>query len=92
MIELSARTGQLLRVLHTVTVPDVIAGLNGPVGQLTTGQLDQGCNVLSLGPAGVHVLVDCFGFGRVDDRRFTPLPGFPSPSSSGIGGQDASAW
>jgi hypothetical protein len=92
VIELSARTGQLLRVLHTVTVPDVIAGLNGPVGQLTTGQLDQGCNVLSLGPAGVHVLVDCFGFGRVDDRRFTPLPGFPSPSSSGIGGQDASAW
>jgi hypothetical protein len=92
VIELSASTGQLLRVLHTVTVRHVIAGLNGPVGQLTTGQLDQGCGVLSLGPVGVHVLVACFGFGRVDDRRFTPLPGFPSSSSSGISGQDASAW
>ncbi len=92
VVELSASTGQLLRVLHTATVRDVIAGLNGPVGQPTTGQLDEGCNVLSLGPAGVHVLVDCFGFGRVDDRRFTPLPGFPSPSSSGISPQDTGAW
>jgi hypothetical protein len=92
IVELSASTGQLLRVLHTATVRDVIAGLNGPVGQPTTGQLDEGCNVLSLGPAGVHVLVNCFGFGRVDDRRFTPLPGFPSPSSSGITPQDTGAW
>jgi hypothetical protein len=92
VVELSASTGQLLRVLHTATVRDVIAGLNGPVGQPTTGQLDEDCNVLSLGPAGVHVLVDCFGFGRVDDRRFTPLPGFPSPSSSGISPQDTGAW
>jgi len=44
---------------------------------------------LSLAPAGVHVLVDCFGFGRVDGSRFTPLPGFPSPSSRGIAGQQA---
>jgi hypothetical protein len=92
VVELSASTGQVLRVLHTATVRDVIAGLNGPVGQPTTGQLDEGCNVLSLGPAGVHALVDCFGFGRVDDRRFTPLPGFPSPSSSGISPQDTGAW
>jgi hypothetical protein len=31
-------------------------------------------------------------FGRVDGNRFTPLPSFPSPSSSGISGQAAAAW
>jgi hypothetical protein len=86
IIELSARTGQLLRVLHTVTVPDASAGSNG------AGLLDQECNVLSLAPSGVHVLVACFNFGRVDGSRFTPLPGFPGPSSSGISGQQAGAW
>ena len=87
IVELSASTGRRLRVLHTATVPNATGGQSG-----TAGQLDQGCNVLSLAPRGVHVLVECFGFGRLDDRRFTPLPGFPSPSSSGIGGQEASAW
>jgi hypothetical protein len=86
IIELSARTGQLLRVLHTATVRNVSGGANG------TGQLDQECNVLSLAPSGVHVLVACFAFGRVDGSHFTPLPGFPSPSSSGISGQQAGAW
>jgi hypothetical protein len=38
------------------------------------------------------VLVACFAFGRLDGSRFTPLPGFPSPSSSGISGQQAAAW
>jgi hypothetical protein len=86
IVELAARTGQLVRVLYTVTKTGVAPGGNG------TGQFDQGCNVLSLGPAGVHVLVACFNFGRVDDHRFTPLPGFPSPFSSGISGQQAGAW
>jgi hypothetical protein len=86
IVELAARTGQLVRVLYTVTPLGVAEPGNG------AGQLDQGCNVLSLGPAGVHVLVGCFSFGRVDDRRFTPLPGFPSSSSSGIAGQQAAAW
>ena len=87
IVELSAKTGQVLRVLHTAVRRGVAPGNAG-----TAGQLDQGCNVLSLAPAGVHVLVDCFGFGRVDDSRFVSLPGFPSPSSSGISGQEASAW
>jgi hypothetical protein len=87
IIELSARTGQLLRVLHTATVYRATPGNSG-----TVGQLDQNCNVLSLGPTGVHVLVACFAFGRLDGSRFTPLPGFPSPSSSGISGQQAAAW
>lgn len=86
IIELSARTGQLVRVLYTVTQPGVSSGASG------AGQLDQSCNVLSLGPAGVHVLVACPGFGRVDGHRFTALPGFPSASSSGISGQQAGAW
>jgi hypothetical protein len=86
IIELSARTGQLLRVLHTATVPNAGGGANG------AGLLDQECNVLSLAPSGVHVLVACFAFGRVDGSRFTPLPGFPGPSSSGVSGQQAGAW
>jgi hypothetical protein len=87
IIELSARTGQVLRVLHTATMHHVGGGQNGGVGQL-----DQDCNVLSLAPSGVHVLVACFAFGRVDGSRFTPLPGFPGSSSSGISGQQAGAW
>jgi len=74
VVELSARTGQLLRVLYTATG-------GGP-----------GCEVLSLAPAGIHALVSCSAFGRVDGEHFTRLPGFPSPSSSGISGQLAAAW
>lgn len=86
IIELSARTGRLLRVLHTVTMRGVSSDPTG------AGQLDQDCNVLSLAPRGIHVLVACYAFGRVDGGRFTPLRGFPSPSSSGISGQQAAAW
>jgi hypothetical protein len=86
VVELAASSGRLVRVLYTATQRGVAPGSNG------AGQLDQGCNVLSLGPAGVHVLVACYNFGRVDNHRFTPLPGFPSPSSSGISGQQAGAW
>jgi hypothetical protein len=62
-------------------------------GQQGSAQnLDGDCNVLSLAPAGTNVLVSCFTFGRVDNNSFTPLPGFPSGSSSGIGGQHEGAW
>jgi len=58
----SARTGKLLYML----------------GQ-HTGVDPSGCNVLSLGPAGLHALVRCGGpsvfLGRVDNGRFTRLPG-----------------
>ena len=74
VIELSARTGQLLRVLYTAK----------------SGR--SGCDVLSLSPSGIHVLVSCPALGRIDGDRFTPLPGFPSSSSSGISGQQAAAW
>jgi hypothetical protein len=86
IIELAARTGQLVRILYTVTRTGVSSGSSG------AGLLDQSCNVLSLGPAGVHVLVACPGLGRVDGHRFTALAGIPSPGSSGIAGQDSAAW
>lgn len=85
VIEVSAHTGRLLRVLHTAIAHGLTGGNNGTAAQM-------GCEVISLAPAGTHVLVSCFAFGRVDGTRFTPLPGFPSPSSSGISGQTAAAW
>jgi hypothetical protein len=87
IIELSTRTGKLLRILSTTTVHGATRGQQG-----SAENLDGDCNVLSLGPAGTNVLVSCFTFGRVDNNSFTPLPGFPSGSNSGIGGQDEGAW
>jgi hypothetical protein len=86
--ELSARTGKVLGVLSTSTQKFVSTGISG------AGLLDQECNVVSLGSSGVHVLVQCFGlgFGRLDGSRFTALPGFPNPATSGISGQSAAAW
>jgi hypothetical protein len=87
IIEISARTGRLLRVLSTQTVHGATPGRQGSADALA-GE----CRVLSLAPGGTNVLASCFSFGRVSDYGFTPLPGFPSPSTSGISGQDASAW
>jgi len=85
IIELDARSGKLLRVLQTVTMHGVSTGQ-------AAQSLDQECNVLSLGPVGVHVLVACYAFGRLDGSVFTQLPGFPSPSTSGISAQVTGAW
>jgi hypothetical protein len=85
IVELSTATGQLLKVLYTVTTRNVTTGTDVP-------NLDQGCQVLSLGPTGVQPLADCFTFGRVEGGKLTPLAGFPSPSVSGIAGQSAAAW
>jgi hypothetical protein len=86
IVELSASTGQLLRVLHTVTVRHVTTEQN--VTQTNVSDLDQGCTVLALGPSGVQVLVRCFGFGRLDGSRFTPLPGVPNPNATTVSGSD----
>jgi hypothetical protein len=84
IIELNARTGRLLRVLHTVTyrVP--------PKSGLPPWL--ENCNVLSLGPSGVHLLVACFGFGRLDGSVFTPLPWFPTSSNDGDIPPATAAW
>jgi hypothetical protein len=87
IVELSAGTGKVLKVLYTATAQHATTGANG-----TVPSLDQGCQVLSLGPAGVQPLVSCFTFGRVENGKLTPLPGFPSPASSGIAGLQAGAW
>ena len=81
VVELDARTGQLLRVLYTTTVRGVTTKEDVPVHP-SVSDFDQGCSVLALGPAGVHALVECFGFGRLDGDRFTPLPGVPYPITS----------
>lgn len=78
IFELNAATGKLLRVLRTVT------------GSAST--LDEGCSVVSLAPSGLHLLIACPYFGRLDGSKFTRLPGFPSPSRSGISQQWTGAW
>jgi hypothetical protein len=81
IVELNARTGHLERTLYTASAD----------GQ--SDSLGQACNVLSLGPGGQHPLVDCFSkLGALVDGQIVSLPGFPSPSSSGISGQRAIAW
>jgi hypothetical protein len=81
IVELNARTGHLERTLYRTTAD----------GQ--SGNLDQACNVLSLGPGGRHPLVDCFSkLGALVNGQIVSLPGFPSASSSGISGQQAIAW
>jgi hypothetical protein len=81
IVELNARTGHLERTLYTASAD----------GQ--SDSLVQSCSVLSLGPGGQHPLVDCFSkLGALVDGQIVSLPGFPSPSSSGISGQQAIAW
>jgi hypothetical protein len=70
ILETSASTGRLLRVLYTVTtqVPAKVRG----VSYLPT------CYPESFGPAQIHVLMPCLDrFGRLDGSHFTPLPGVP---------------
>lgn len=66
IIELSAADGRLLRVLRTQTV------------RYSTGEehgtLSGECTLLSADPGGDHLLVQDFGFGRLDNGIFTPLP------------------
>jgi hypothetical protein len=93
IVELDASTGQVLQVLHTVTVRGVTT--QEDTVQTDVSDLDQTCQVLSLAPGGVHALVQCFGFGRVDGARFTPLPGVPNPNATTVSGSDywgTGAW
>jgi hypothetical protein len=81
IVELNAHTGRLERTLY-------VTSAHGE-----SGNLDQECNVLSLGPGGRHPLVDCFAkLGALVNGQIVSLPGIPSPSSSGIAGQQAIAW
>jgi hypothetical protein len=65
IIELSAADGHLVRVLRTQT-----ASFRTVDEQYT---LAGDCTVLSADPGGDHLLVQGFGFGRLDNGVFTPL-------------------
>lgn len=78
IIRVSARTGQVQRVLHTESATGVpkVYGRTGPLDS-------QGCAVLDLDDTGQHPLVQCFvlgryTFGMVGGGRITPLPGIPN--------------
>jgi hypothetical protein len=67
IIELSAADGQLLSVLRMQTARYTDVG--------EQDYLDGGCALLSTDPSGSHLLVQDFGFGRLDQGVFTALPG-----------------
>ncbi len=78
IVELSARTGRVQRVLYAASARGV------PRTYGNAGTLDeQGCTVLSLDPAGQHPLARCFLFGRFSfgmlaSGRLASLPGIPN--------------
>jgi hypothetical protein len=73
IVELDAHTGQLERTLY-------IASATG-----NASDLEAGCNILSLGPAGAHPLVDCFGkAGALVNGQIVSLPGFFTQSGAGL--------
>ena len=92
IVELSAATGKLLKVLYTTTGHDALAGPG----------IYPGCSVVSLGPTGVQPLVACspaggrftfgslFVLGRVENGKLTPLPG--DATTDAIPGQGSIAW
>jgi hypothetical protein len=79
LVEFSARTGHVLRVLLTVT-------------QVMPMDDDNICGVESMAAEGSHFLVQCPGFGRLDNGRFTPLPGVPSSLAQALSAGDNAAW
>jgi hypothetical protein len=85
VVELSASTGRLLRVLH-------VAAEHYGAGWVARATADAGCQVLSLGATGLHALVQCPGLGRLADDRFTALPGLPVSMNGGTGIGSTAAW
>jgi hypothetical protein len=68
VLELSATSGRLVRVLRTQTAR---------FGNDADAQdaVFSTCQVLSVTDEGDHLLVQAFAFGRIDNGVFTPLPG-----------------
>ncbi len=85
VVELSARTGRLVRILHVATE-------HYGAGYFARAAADADCQVLSLGAAGLHALVQCPGLGRLDDDRFTALPGISVSMNGGTGIGSTAAW
>lgn len=93
IVELSAATGKLLKVLYTTTGLGVLAGPGGYPG----------CSVVSLGPTGVQPLVACspaggrfsfgslFVLGRVENGKLTVLPASATIIGP-VSGEGSVAW
>jgi len=73
---------RLLRVLRVVQTQY----------QPNTTRNEPACNILSLAPAGIHALIECPQFGRLDGSTFTPLPTGPAgaPHAPTVG--SGAAW
>jgi hypothetical protein len=84
VVELSAADGHQVSVLRTETEKISVPGS----GSSVAGMVAVSCPVLSADPSGQHMLIDAFTFGRLDDGRFTPLPGGPADSAANFG----AAW
>jgi hypothetical protein len=86
VVELSASTGRLLRVLHQATVPY-------GSGFIAQSGADSDCGVDALAPTGLDALVQCPGLGRLTGGgQFTPLPGIQAPMNPGTGIGGTAAW
>jgi hypothetical protein len=68
IVELSARTGHVLRTLLTEQAPH--SADPGHAGYYITS-----CSLAAVDATGQHLLVSCDAFGRLDRGRFTALPG-----------------
>jgi hypothetical protein len=62
VLEYSALTGRLLRVLHSAHAPASTVGYSPH------------CTIDSVGPTGLNVLIEGISFGRLDGSGFTTLP------------------
>ena len=69
IVEVSARTGRPLRALLTTRIR---------YSGTPFSSLGPDCYLISVGPAGLHALVRCPSFGRLDGDKFTSLPGIPT--------------
>jgi hypothetical protein len=88
VMKLSAADGHQVSVFRTETEKVTLPTPSPGSGAYTSEMVAVSCPVLSADPSGQHVLVDAFTFGRIDNRRFTPLPGAPAGSAESFG----AAW
>jgi hypothetical protein len=74
LTERSAASGHLIRVLVTLTTRLDLKGSSSGMSVAVS------CAPPSADASGRHVLVDAVGFGRIDNRVYTPLRGQPAIS------------
>jgi hypothetical protein len=74
--DVAPKTGQVRRVLWTFR--------KHYTGPLYAFEVRAGlyCDILSMAPTGLHALINCPQFGRLDGGTFTPLPGGPTMTAA----------